>query len=105
MPVKPTVGESGGQQYPVLRSIQKFLQQMAEGGARAAPTVIKEILQNADDAGANTLSVVLDERLAPAQLPSDYADLAGPSLLVRNDAPFHLCAKKPTWKGFVNYGS
>lgn len=91
MPLKPTVGSAGGQQYPVLRSIQKFLQQMAEGDAHAAPTVIKEILQNADDAGASELAVILDERPAPAQLPSEYTDLFEPSLLVRNNAPFYLC--------------
>src|SRR5438552_12483807 len=91
MPVNPGVGSAAGQQYPVLRSIQKFLQQMAEGGARAAATVIKEILQNADDAGATELFVVLDERQAPAQLPSDYANLFGPALLVRNNARFRLC--------------
>jgi hypothetical protein len=92
LPLKPGVGAPGGQQYPVLRSIQKFLQQMAEGGARAAATVIKEILQNADDAGANELVVVLDERQAPAEMPADYATLFGPALLVRNNARFRLAA-------------
>ena len=94
MPLKPAVGTSGGQQYPVLRSIQKFLQQMAEGGARAAPTVIKELLQNADDAGASELAVVLDERQPPAEMrdqAAPYADLFGPALLVRNTAPFYVC--------------
>jgi len=90
MALKPTVGVAGGQEYPVLRSIQKFLQQMAEGGARAAPTVIKELLQNADDAGAKELVVVLDERPPPAQLPPDFADLFGPALLIRNTACFRL---------------
>src|SRR5438445_1589426 len=90
MPVNPGVGSAGGQQYPVLRSIQKFLQQMAEGGARAAPTVIKELLQNADDAGASEVVVLLDERPEPGYLPPDYADLFGPALLVRNNARFRL---------------
>lgn len=94
MSLKPELGRRGGQQYPVLRSIQKFLQQMAEGGARAAPTVIKELLQNADDAGATELAVVLDEREPPAELRAQaapYADLLGPALLVRNTALFHFC--------------
>ncbi len=90
--VRPDVGSKGGQQYPVLRSIQKFLQQMAEGGARAAPTVIKELLQNADDADATEFAVILDEREPPAQLMQGaYAELLSPALLVRNSAPFHLC--------------
>src|SRR3989441_9423539 len=90
MPVNPGVGSAGGQKYPVLRSIEKFLQQMAEGGARAAPTVIKELLQNADDAGASEVVVLLDERPAPGYLAPNYADLFGPALLVRNNARFRL---------------
>jgi len=36
---------------------------MSEGGARAAATVIKELLQNVDDAGVTDVIVNLDERL------------------------------------------
>jgi len=57
-PVKPTIGTAGGQEYPVLWSNQTFLRQMAEGGARSAPTVLKELLQNADDAGVPDLSII-----------------------------------------------
>jgi hypothetical protein len=59
---KPELGAAAGQKYPVLRSIQTFLGQMAEGGAHPAPAVIKELLQNADDAGATEMAIVLDER-------------------------------------------
>ncbi len=90
MPLKPAVGAAGGQQYPVLRSIQKFLQQMAEGGARAASTVIKELLQNADDAGATELAVILDERQPPSHPPDEYASFFVPALIVRNNRPFRL---------------
>lgn len=90
MPANPDIGRPGGQRYSVLRSIQTFLQQMAEGGARTAPTVIKELLQNADDAGASEVGVILDERQVPDHLPENYADLLAPSLLVRNNARFRL---------------
>jgi sacsin len=92
MPVRPEFGEEGGQRYPVLRSIQTFLQQMAEGGARAAPTVIKELLQNADDAGATEVVVLLDDREHPAAFSQAYADMVAPALLVRNNASFRLPA-------------
>lgn len=91
---RPSIGRAGGQQYPVLRSIRTFLQQMVEGGACPAPTVIKELLQNADDAGATELAVILDERQLSDELRAQaglYADLLGPALLVRNNAPFHIC--------------
>jgi hypothetical protein len=93
MPENPEFGEAGGQKYPVLRSIQTFLQQMAEGGARPAPTVIKELLQNADDAGATEIAVLLDERERPSAFSMGYADLLAPALLVRNNAHFKLPAE------------
>ena len=92
MAVKPEVGAAGGQKYPVLRSIQTFLRQMAEGGARAATAVIKELLQNADDAGATEVFVVLDERVPPAAFSQDYAEILAPALLVHNNARFKLPA-------------
>lgn len=95
MSVRPGVGREGGQEYPVLRSIQTFLNQMAEGGARAAPTVLKELLQNADDAGATEMHVLVDERCPSRDLPQEYARLFGPALLVRNNAPFRLKGECP----------
>lgn len=92
MTLKPDVGTAGGQKYPVLRSIQTFLGQMAEGGAQPAPAVIKELLQNADDAGATEVSVVLDEREPPLTFSRDYAQLLDPALLVCNNARFRLAA-------------
>lgn len=62
---RPEIGQKGGQEYPVLKSIQSFLKQMAKGGARPAPTVLKELLQNADDAGATEFAIILDERDIP----------------------------------------
>jgi hypothetical protein len=96
MPLKPSVGEEGGQKYPVLKSIQTFLNQMmAEQGARAASTVIKEILQNADDAGASELAVILDERQPPSRFHDDYTGLVGPALIFRNNARFKLPGECP----------
>ena len=36
MAVKPNIGEAGGQVYPVLRSIQMFPRQMADGRGQRA---------------------------------------------------------------------
>src|ERR1051326_6003595 len=91
----PGIGQKGGQEYPVLKSIQTFLKQMAEGGARPAPTVLKELLQNADDAGATELAIVLDERNGNrvSALCPEYAGLCSPALLVRNNRPFRLAGE------------
>lgn len=90
MAVQPGVGQVGGQTFSVLRSIQKLLEQMAENGIDTAGTVIKELLQNADDAGATELSVILDERQLPRGLDPNYSELFAPALLIRNNAPFRL---------------
>ena len=90
MTIKPEIGASAGQQYDVALAIQTFLGQMAEGGIGVAAAVIKELLQNADDAGATEVSVVLDERIPPADLPDAYLPLLSPAILVRNNKPFKL---------------
>lgn len=90
MATRPPVGESGGQRYDLERAIQTFLQQMAEGCQNVVPAVIKELLQNADDAGATELTVYLDERRPPKNLPQEYQVLFRPALLVRNNAPFRV---------------
>ena len=53
-------------------------------------TVLKELLQNADDSKANKMYVVLDKRShGKKKLPSsNWKDLQGPSLLVWNDSVF-----------------
>jgi len=66
---------------------------MAEGGARPAPAVLKELLQNADDAGATEMSIILDEREPRPGLPPDYAPLWGPALFIRNNSPFRLASE------------
>ncbi len=89
MPTRPPIGEQGGQAYDVARAIRNFLRQMAEGRTRLAPAVIKELIQNADDAGADSMDVILDERVPPSGTPhEEYEDLCGPALIIRNNAPF-----------------
>ena len=53
-------------------------------------TILKELLQNADDAKATKMYIILDKRQHRAkQLPSDdWKDLQGPALLVWNDRGF-----------------
>ena len=83
----PEIGKAGGQEFSIVRSIKTFLEQMAEGSARPAPTVLKELLQNADDAGATEIEITLDVRALPKQ-GTPYDLLLEPSLLVRNNAMF-----------------
>nr|MDK2851463.1 sacsin [Candidatus Cloacimonadota bacterium] len=83
----PEIGKAGGQEFSIVRSIKTFLEQMAEGSAKPAPTVLKELLQNADDAGATEIEITLDARVLPKQW-TPYDLLLEPSLLVRNNAIF-----------------
>ena len=53
-------------------------------------TLLKELLQNADDAKATKMFIILDKRThGKKEVPSDeWRDLQGPSLLVWNDSTF-----------------
>ena len=94
MPLNPTVGSPGGQRYDVARAIRTFLEQMAGGGGGSfGGAVIKELIQNADDAGASELVVALDERNGeglPPECRGEYGPLLDPALLIRNDARFRV---------------
>jgi hypothetical protein len=97
MPANPAVGRAGGQEYDVARAIRTFLEQMAGGGISFGAAVIKELIQNADDAGASELVLTLDER-SPADLPAEcngYGPLLEPALLVRNNAHFRIAGEVP----------
>jgi len=51
--------------------------------------LIKEFLQNADDAGAKRLRVVFDRRTHPGQMPNAYMQkVLGPALVFWNDSVF-----------------
>ena len=85
------LGEKSGQEYDVAAGIKTFLGQMSEGGIDIAAAIIKELLQNADDAQATEVTVVLDERTRTPQLPAEeYKSIIAPALLVGNDAFFKL---------------
>lgn len=90
---KSQIGSKAGQQISVLKSIKSILgimrEGMTEGGAKVAHAVTKELLQNADDAGAAEVKFCLDERTPPqVHSTSDLFCLSDPALLVCNDAAF-----------------
>jgi hypothetical protein len=85
------LGEKSGQEYDVAAGIKTFLGQMSEGGIDIAAAIIKELLQNADDAQATEVTVVLDERTRIPELPAEeYKRIIAPALLVTNNAYFKL---------------
>ncbi|MBT3368551.1 MAG: hypothetical protein HN416_15485, partial [Nitrospina sp.] len=88
MVLSPSIGEAKGPRYDVARAIKSFLGQMAEGGIVLGAAVIKELMQNADDAGATEMTVLLDERPLPSGFDNYYNRLTLPALLIRNNAPF-----------------
>ena len=79
------LGTKFGQREELTRRIQNIL--------REYPfdiTVLKELLQNADDAKATKVWVILDKRTHSAEgiLSDRWNDLQGPALLVWNDSTF-----------------
>ncbi|MCE9529704.1 MAG: hypothetical protein K8T89_00975 [Planctomycetes bacterium] len=78
-------GESFGRLPSLTHQIRELIHDYPEGVG-----IVKELVQNADDAGARTLRLVVDYRSHPnAQLPSpSMAALQGPALLVYNDSTF-----------------
>lgn len=84
-PWNPIVGESFGQEERLTVRLRGLI--------RAYPRsvgIVKEFLQNADDAGATWLRVIWDEREHPRELLPDprMAALQGPALLFINDQVF-----------------
>ena len=78
-------GVAFGQRETLTRRIQNIL--------RDYPldiTLLKELLQNADDAKARKLCIILDKRFhkTSSVLSEEWADLQGPALLVWNDSIF-----------------
>lgn len=78
-------GEEFGQTEELTQRIKNILEEYP-----LDITVLKELLQNADDAKATKMFVILDKRTHGMKaLPSDeWKDLQGPALLVWNDSIF-----------------
>ncbi|XP_061446783.1 sacsin-like [Rhineura floridana] len=55
--------------------------------------VLKELLQNADDAGANVVHFVWDQRQHPTDrtFSKEWNELQGPALCIYNDQTFQMC--------------
>ena len=74
-----------GQREELTRRIQNILE-----GYPLDITVLKELLQNADDAKASKMYIILDKRVHGCEtvLSEDWKELQGPALLVWNDSVF-----------------
>lgn len=78
-------GEDFGQKVDLTASIRNILRNYPEGTA-----ILKELVQNADDAGARVVRFCLDHRNHPTSKLADpaLAQFQGPSLMVYNSAVF-----------------
>lgn len=77
--------EDFGQRVDLTRRIREVLVNYPEG-----TTVLKELIQNADDAGATRVCLCLDRRAHGAEsvLSPRLAQWQGPALLAYNNAVF-----------------
>ncbi|XP_030491993.2 uncharacterized protein LOC115707993 isoform X1 [Cannabis sativa] len=77
--------EDFGQKVDLTRRIREVLVNYPEG-----TTVLKELIQNADDAGATKVCLCLDRRVhgSGSLLSQSLSQWQGPSLLAYNDAVF-----------------
>lgn len=84
----PVTHRPAGQKEKLTSRISNLIRSYPKGVG-----IIKEFVQNADDAGARTVSVVMDWRSHPiASVPpgakDTFRELLGPALLISNDRPF-----------------
>lgn len=84
VPSEATV-ESFGQAESLTNRLKTILDMYPDGNP-----IFSELIQNADDAGASIVSILLDENTYSSEslLDSKMAALQGPSLVVRNNAMF-----------------
>lgn len=77
--------EDFGQKVDLTRRIREVLLNYPEG-----TTVLKELIQNADDAGATKVCLCLDRRHHPTDslLSDELSHWQGPALLAYNNAQF-----------------
>jgi sacsin len=77
--------EAFGQAESLTSRLKTILDLYPEGNP-----IFSELIQNADDAGASTVYIMLDENSYPTEslLDSKMAPLQGPSLIFANDAMF-----------------
>ncbi|MGA7937999.1 MAG: hypothetical protein WCA35_30905, partial [Kovacikia sp.] len=75
-----------GQKVSLIRTIKRLIRAYPGGLG-----IIKELIQNADDADARTVQITLDRRNYKVEQPpeSGMGEFLGPSLLVFNDAVFN----------------
>jgi hypothetical protein len=84
LPAEASV-ESFGQAESLTNRLKTILDMYPDGNP-----IFSELIQNADDAGATVVSILVDENTYNKEslLDSKMAALQGPSLIVRNDATF-----------------
>ena len=79
--------EEYGQHEPLTRRINRILEDYGDGFA-----IVKELIQNADDAGASEVKFLYDERLNENRrkylINPGMQDFQGPALWAYNDAKF-----------------
>eukprot|EP01038_Epipyxis_sp_PR26KG_P006758 gene6758-9260_t len=77
--------ESFGQAESLTSRLKTILDMYPDGNP-----IFSELIQNADDAGASVVSIMLDENSYATEslLDGKMAPLQGPSIIVRNDAKF-----------------
>lgn len=84
-PSESVILEDFGQKVDLTRRIREVLLNYPEG-----TTVLKELIQNADDAGATKICLCLDRRSHGTEslLSDRLAQWQGPALLAYNNAVF-----------------
>ena len=79
------VFDDAGQHEPLTTRLSNILRDYKDG-----LTIIKEMIQNADDAGATEVNILYDNRTHPTQnlLFKGMAESHGPALIVHNNSTF-----------------